>query len=417
MTACGLDFGTSNSAIGIVRGNAPALAPVDGERTMIPSAVFFDYENKGRVLFGSEAIATYIEHHDGRLMRALKSILGSPLIDEKTALGSRMVPLTEVVEIFVRHLKAKAEAFAGRELTAVVHGRPVRFVENDDAADARAQRVLEDIAHRIGFRDVAFVYEPIAAAYHYEETVSREELVLIADIGGGTSDFSVIRIGPDRRMRADRSDDVLANRGVRIGGTDFDSLLSLDAVMPLLGLGTHLIEKNLPMPSSLYFELATWATINFAYTYANERMVAELAAGASEPEKVARLLAVLKHRLGHRIAFAVEDAKIALSDAGGTALPLGFIERNLSVIATRGGFDSAIRAKTDRLHETARACVADAGLSPDAIDTAFFTGGSSLVPAVRSAIQRAVPSARPATGSDFLSVALGLTREAQRRFG
>jgi hypothetical chaperone protein len=175
-----------------------------------------------------------------------------------------MVPLTEVVEIFVRHLKAKAEAFAGEEITAVVHGRPVRFVEKDDTADAKAECVLEGIAKRVGFRDVAFVYEPIAAAYHYEETVQGEEIVLIADIGGGTSDFTVIRIGPRRRALLDRSGDILANEGVRIGGTDFDSLLSLKSVMPLLGLGTQLVQKNLPMPNSLYFELPP-ATYTFTF--------------------------------------------------------------------------------------------------------------------------------------------------------
>ncbi|MEJ1969885.1 MAG: Hsp70 family protein [Rhizomicrobium sp.] len=417
MTACGLDFGTSNSAIGVVRGNAPALAPVEGTETLIPSAVFFDYETKGRVLFGAEAIETYIGQTDGRLMRALKSILSSPLIDEKTALGSRMVPLTEVVEIFVAHLKARAEAFAGTELTAVVHGRPVRFVEDDDTADAKAQRVLEAIANKVGFRDVAFVYEPIAAAYHYEETAAREETVLIADIGGGTSDFTVIRIGPERRARDDRADDILANDGARIGGTDFDALLSLNAVMPMLGMGTALVEKNLPMPNGLYFELATWSTINFAYTFQNERMLIELVAGAREPEKVARLLKVIRQRLGHRIAFSVEDAKIALSEAGATPLLLDFVDAGLAAQATRVGFDHAIRAKTDRLYTVARACIADAGLQPNDIHTIFFTGGSGRVPAVRQAIERAAPSARATAGSDFLSVALGLTREAQKRFG
>lgn len=417
MTACGLDFGTSNSAIGILRGGAPVLAPVEGEETLIPSAVFFDYETKGRVLFGASAIATYVGQHDGRLMRALKSILGSPLIDEKTALGAKMVALTDVVEIFVRHLKVQAEAFGQKELTAVVHGRPVRFVDDDDAADAKAQRVLAGIANRVGFRDVSFVYEPIAAAYHYEETAHGEETVLIADIGGGTSDFTVIRIGPERRNRPDRTDDILANDGARIGGTDFDSLLSLDAVMPMLGLGTYLIEKNLPMPNGLYFELATWSTINFAYTYQNERMLLELVAGAREPEKVARLLKVIRDRLGHRIAFTVEDGKIALSEDDAAALPLDFIERDLLAPATRAGFDRAIAVKTDRLNRTAAACIRDAGLKPDDIHTIFFTGGSSRVPAVRHAIARAAPGARVAAGSDFLSVGLGLTREAQRRYG
>jgi hypothetical chaperone protein len=417
MTACGLDFGTSNSAIGLMRDGAPSLAPVEGTDTLIPSAVFFDYETKGRVLFGADAIGTYVGQHDGRLMRALKSILGSPLIDEKTALGSRMVALTEVVEIFVRHLKSKAEAFAGHELSAVVHGRPVRFVDGDDAADAKAERVLKGIAHRVGFRDVAFVYEPIAAAYHYEETAPREETILIADIGGGTSDFTVIRIGPKRRALADRSGDILANAGVRIGGTDFDSLLSLGAVMPLLGLGTHLIKKNLPMPNSLYFELSTWPTINFTYTFQNERMLLELVAGSREPEKVARLLKVIRARLGHRIAFAVEDTKIELSEKDTAPLALDFIEAGLAATATRGGFDEAIATRSERLNRTAAKCINDAGLKPHGIQTVFFTGGSSRVPAVREAISRAAPDARVATGSDFLSVALGLTREAHKRFG
>jgi hypothetical chaperone protein len=345
-------------------------------------------------------------------MRALKSILGSPLIDEETLLGKRKLPLRDVVELFVRHLKRKAEAFAGREIRSVVHGRPVRFVDGDDEADARAQGVLEDIARRVGFRDVAFVYEPIAAAHHYEQTVQAEELVLIADIGGGTSDFSVIRIGPQRRGKADRSSDVLANAGIRVGGTDFDALLSLDAVMPLLGLGSQLVEKDLPMPNAPYHELATWATINFAYTYKTERAIGELVGQAREPEKVGRLLTLVRHRLGHRLAFAVEEAKMALSDADCAAIRLGFLEDGLAAETTRAAFEGAIRQQTDRLYRTARACVAAAGLGGDAVDTIFLTGGSSRVPAVRAAIARAAPTARIATGSDLLSVALGLTHMA-----
>ena len=415
MIACGLDFGTSNSAIGVARDGAAALAPIEAGNTLMPSAVFFDYETKGRVLFGNEAISAYVGQTEGRLMRALKSILGSPLIDEETSLGGRKVPLREVVEIFVRHLKHKAEAFAGREITSVVHGRPVCFVDDDDKADARAQAVLEGIAKRAGFRDVAFVYEPIAAAHQYEQTVQKEELVLIADIGGGTSDFSIVRVGPQHRDRADRGQDVLANAGVRVGGTDFDAALSLAAVMPLLGLGTQLIEKNLPMPNALYHELAIWQTINFAYTYRNERELAELVSLACEPEKVKRLLAVLRQRLGHRLAFAVEDAKIALSAEERVTVPLTFLEAGLAITAPRAAFDRAIDSRMDRLHKTARACIAAAGLKREAIETIFLTGGSSRVPSVRAAIGRAAPSARLAGGSDLLSVALGLTQMARIR--
>lgn len=416
MVCCGLDFGTSNSAIGIMRAGVPTLVPLEHASPLIPSAVFFDYENRGRILFGSSAIETYVGQTEGRLMRALKTILGSPLIDETTALGYKRVPLTEVVEIFIRHLKSSAESFVGKEISAVIHGRPVHFVDGDDAADSRAQEVLSAIVRRAGFRDSIFVYEPIAAAYHYEETAGREEIVLVADIGGGTSDFSVIRIGPERRARFDRSDDILATAGVRVGGTDFDALLSLDSVMPELGLGSFLREKNLPMPASIYFELATWATINFTYTARNERELSGMVADSVAPEKTSRLLRTIKNRLGHRIAFAVEDAKIALSDAPNADIALPFIEPDLNIGTSCARFERAIAEKTERLFRTSARCIGDAGLKPNDVQTIFFTGGSGRVPAVREAISRAAPAARLTTGSDFLSVALGLTREAARRF-
>ena len=416
MIACGLDFGTSNSAIGLLRNGVAILAPVEGERTLIPSAVFFDYETKGQVLFGEEAIALYVDHVDGRLMRALKSVLGSSLIDETTALAGRKVPFVEIIEIFIRHLKLKAETFLGQPIEAVVHGRPVRFVDDDDAADAKAQDTLEQIARNIGFRDVSFVFEPIAAAYHYEETARREEVVLIADIGGGTSDFTVIRIGAGRRARPDRAEDILANAGVHIGGTDFDSLFSLNAVMPLLGLGSNLVEKNLPMPLAPYIALSTWATINFSYTPRNERQVADLLAGAREPDRLGRLQQVIRHRLGHRIAIAVEQGKVALSGTESFDIALDFIQTGLHAPATRKRFEGVIRDNTERLGRTAAACIAAAGLKPGDVQTIFFTGGSSLIPAVRSAIAAAAPDATIATGSDFLSVATGLTLEAARRF-
>jgi len=415
MIGCGLDFGTSNSAIGITRGGHVELAPVEDGRTLLPSAVFFDDDASLPVQFGDAAIAAYVGQAEGRLMRALKSLLGSSLIEEETRLAGRKMPLTRVVEIFVRHLKRKAEEFAGAQIADVVMGRPVRFVDGDDAADAAAQAALEATAKKAGFRNVAFAFEPIAAAYHYERTVTREAIALIADIGGGTSDFSVVRVGPQRRLRAERAQDVLATGGVHIGGTDFDTSLSLARLMPLLGHGTRLVEKNLSMPNALYFELAAWATINFAYTRKNEREIAELVAIAAEPAKVERLLNVVRHRLGHRLAAAVETTKMELSAAARAALPLEFLEKDLSLEASRADFEGAIAGQIDRLQETASTCIAAAGLKPAAIDTILLTGGSSRVPAVRAAIARAAPAAKLAGSSDLLSVALGLTQMAGLR--
>jgi Molecular chaperone len=186
--------------------------------------------------------------------------------------------------------------------------------------------------------------------------------------------------------------------------------------MPLLGRGSSLVEKGMTMPNALYRELATWATINFTYSYRNRREVTQLMREAEEPEKIARLLKVLHDRLGHRIAFAAEEGKIALSDSDSFELPLAFIEAGLSAPATRAGFDRAIRRGVERIGRAAADCVAAAGLQPGDIETIFFTGGSSRVPAVRAAIARAAPDARAMTGSDLLSVAWGLTQEATRRF-
>jgi hypothetical chaperone protein len=413
MFACGLDFGTSNSAIGIVRDDAPILVPAADGSTLFPSAIFFDAENS-RILYGNDAIADSVGQVQGRLLRSLKSILGSALIEETTLVGKTRVPLSRVIEIFVRHLKEQAEVFLGAELTTVVHGRPVHFVDDDPIADARAEETLRAIAGRVGFRDVRFVYEPIAAAAHYERTVRDEEVVLVADIGGGTTDMALIRVGPRRAALADRTDDILASAGSRIGGTDFDAQLSLASVMPLLGLGTKLVEKSLPMPSRLYHELATWSSINFVYTHANAAEARELERSAAEPGKLTRLVQTIAGRHGHRIAFAVEAGKMRLGDTQATGIALDFLEDGLAAKATRSAFEAAIASRTERISNLVTDCLRAAGIAAERVGTAFLTGGSCRVPAVREAVRRIVPSARMAGDNDLLSVALGLTEAARR---
>jgi len=415
MRAAGFDFGTSNSAIGIVKGNSAMLAPVEADAVMIPSAVFFDFTEQDKPLYGRNAVDAYVNGNDGRLMRGLKTILSTSLIDERTALSKRSIKLTDVIAMFSRHLKGKAEEAVGGPIDAVVHGRPVRFVEGDDAADVRAETRLAELARQAGYKNVSFVYEPVAAAAQYELTASHEETILVADIGGGTSDFSIVRIGPDRRRSADRKSDILANTGVRVGGTDFDRNLSMRAVMPELGLGTELIDKQLPMPRSIFADLAWWPTINLCYTPKIVREAQDVHRLAVEPQKTQRLLTVLTKHLGHRIAFAVEQAKIDLTDAERTAIGLAFIDAGLAAPATREMFDEAIAAELMRLRLAVWNCLALADVTT--IDTVFMTGGSSLVPAVESVLRDELPDAQIKRGDDFLSVALGLTLEAQARYG
>ena len=250
-------------------------------------------------------------------MRSLKSVLGGSLMDETTRIKSRVYTFKEIIGLIVARLKASAECAAGAGVARAVLGRPVHFVDDNPAADRAARDALEEIARAQGFTEIEFQYEPIAAALAYEQTVEREQYALIADIGGGTSDFSIVRVSPEGRVRADRGQDVLANKGVHIGGTDIDRLLSLRAVMPLLGLNSErrgdFGAKILPVANAFFVDLATWHRINLLYTPKVARELQSMLRHSLSPELIERLIAVVESRRGHSIALSVETAKIALS--------------------------------------------------------------------------------------------------------
>lgn len=412
---CGIDFGTSNSTVGLASADgARLIALEDGQPTM-PSAVFLDSET-ATPSFGRAAIAAYTGGEDGRLMRGLKSTLGSGLIHETTRVGPRLVSFRDILGRYLGTLRVRLDAETGAPLTSVVLGRPVHFVDDDPAGDAAAQDVLEDIARGLGFRQIAFQYEPVAAALHYEATVTAEELVLVADIGGGTSDFSILRVSPDRARRADRSADILGNDGIRVGGTDLDRLLSLAEAMPHLGLGSTVARGKSFMPRHYYTDLATWYRINMAYTARNLADLRQLLREADAPDRIARLIRLIETRRGHALAMQVEAAKISLSEAEAVRLPLSALIGGPNPVIRRDRFEEAIAAPLDRLSATIARVLAQAGLAPPAIGTVFLTGGSAQLPALRDLVARLLPGTRIATGDMLGSVGTGLALDARRRF-
>ena len=412
MAACGLDFGTSNTTLGLAGAGRPTLLPLEEAHRTIPSAIFFE---PGREpLIGRAAIAAYVEGTPGRLMRSLKSVLGSSLIEESTPVGRKRISFREIIARYLAAVKARAEEASGETLDTVVHGRPVHFVDGDPEGDRNAETTLREIAESIGFRDIRFQFEPIAAAFDYEQSVTSEEIALIADIGGGTSDFSIVRLSPERHGRDERAEDILANDGVRIGGTDFDRKLSLGTVMPLFGLGTPLRRGDLNVPNAYFHDLSTWSQINRLYDRKILRELDEVARDASRPELIARLVKVVEAERGHGLAMSVEGAKIAASDAGEGTIDLGWVEPGLIV-----GIDQdRLAAETDalgrRIAERIDRCLSLAGLRAEAIDALFLTGGSTRLPHVRAALTACVPQAKIVEGDIFGSVGLGLTIEAGR---
>jgi hypothetical chaperone protein len=386
----------------------------DGHVTL-PSAVFWDSEGAPPE-FGRAGIAAYVRGDDGRLMRGLKSTLGSSLIDEKTRVGARTVSFKDVLGRFFQHLHARMAAEAG-PIRQVVLGRPVHFVDDDAAGDAKAQGVLEDIAKATGFAEVAFQFEPIAAALQYEQSVAREELVLIVDIGGGTSDFSIVRVSPDRSRAVDRAGDILANDGIRVGGTDFDRLLSLSEVMPTLGFKASTGGGKGLMPNHYFLDLATWHRINMLYT---QRCLTDLKALRHVVDRVElldRLVKVVTERHGHSIAMAVEVAKIALSDQDAARVALSAFTGGPNPMATRARFDEAVAAPVARISAMLGSVLVQAGLRAADIGTVFMTGGSSGLPVLRACVQAALPGVAIATGDMLGSVGTGLALDARRKFG
>lgn len=397
-----------------MHGGAATLLPLEDGRITLPSVVFFNAEDD-RTRFGRAGLNDYLAGYEGRLMRSLKSLLGSSLIDGSTEVNGRALKFRELLQQFIAELRRRAAEENGGDFEHVVIGRPVFFVDDDPVADKQAENTLAEIARAVGFRDISFQYEPIAAAFHYETTISDEQLVLVADIGGGTSDFSVIRLSPTRAQHIDRQADLLANGGVHVGGTDFDRLLSLDSVMPLLGYRSRL-KSSLEMPSNIFFNLATWHTINSAYTRQVHAEQRELALEAQEPEKIARLLTLIDKRAGHWLANEVELGKIALSDQECATLRLDYLQAGLAQGITRRDFDAATAPLVSKVETTVTSLLRDAGIAADSIDTILFTGGSSGIPRLREQIAALLPQARAVECDPFGSIGAGLAVEAARRY-
>jgi hypothetical chaperone protein len=422
---CAIDFGTSNSAVAVpdagTAGGAMRLIELEpGQRTM-PTAVFYfaegphDADGPPRA-FGRAAVAAYVDGHDGRLMRSMKSILGSPLIDQTTDVGGgRGAKYSDIVAGYLKRLRRLAG-----EPTRVVLGRPVFFVDGEPERDAAAQAQLEACARAVGFQEVHFQYEPIAAAFDFEQQTTREQRVLVADIGGGTSDFSIVRVGPARMQRLARRDDILASHGVHIAGTDFDRHIELAGLLPEFGYRAIGPAKpgqpGRELPSGIYFDLATWHLINTCYAPLRVAEWRGMKSWFSDVRQHARLMTVLEERLGHELAARAEGAKIAVSGGADTTVDLSHVETGLVLPLSERVAVDALRADLDRIISTAHETVALAGLKAEQIDALYFTGGSTGLRLLVDGMAAGFPQAARVTGDRFASVATGLGLHAQRLF-
>jgi hypothetical chaperone protein len=420
--ALGLDFGTTNSTIAVADDAGVRFARFGhAAATTFRSVLYFDPDARGRdgrplTVAGPDAIDRYLAADgEGRLIQSMKSYLASRTF-RATQVFTSVYTLEMMIGLVAADLRAAATGQLGGPPARVVVGRPVRFAGADTPEDdAYALARLRAALGRAGFDPDALVFEhePVAAAYHYESRLTEDKLVLIADFGGGTSDFCLLRIGPDARRRGDR--DILGTEGVALAGDAFDGRIVRHLVAPELGRGgSYVVQgKVMPVPPWLFGHLERWHHLSFLKSAENLALLERIHDGSSGPARarIAAFRHVVDADLGHHLYRAVERTKIALSSADRAAFhfPDPAIAKNVA----RADFDRWIAPELDAIAACVDRLLGDAGVAPADVDQVFMTGGSSFVPAVRGIFAARFGADKLYGGDELVSIASGLALRAR----
>jgi hypothetical chaperone protein len=419
--AIGLDFGTTNSACALAKPDRTVSLAQFGDGSTFRSILYFDedensHTNKLRVVAGPEAIQSYLHARTpGRLIQSTKSYLASRLFQQTQILGESYF-LEELIGILLRHLRKTVEEQFGDLGNSLVVGRPVHFSgTRDDADDDFAVNRLRSAFAKAGFDDVHFLPEPVAAAYKYQQRLDHDALVLIADFGGGTSDFSLLQLKANRTAGLALNNQVIgqviANDGVGIAGDTFDSKLVRNLVAPLLGLGSQYkteFGKVLPVPNWLYEHLERWHYLSFLKTRKNMELLRQLQFQALEKPKLDALIDLVDHDLGYRLYRAIEATKCALSAQ--TDAQFAFSEAAVAIekALSRNDFEHWIEPELAIIGNCVDRLLTQCNVMSSDVDAIFMTGGSSFVPAVKAIFEKKFTNAPIRAGQEFTSVAEGL---------
>ena len=423
----GIDFGTTNSSLARRIGDSTGIdllrVPLFGVATESYRSLLYLEQtrehNKNRLASwtGPEGIEHYLARETGgRLIQSLKSFLSSRSL-QSTEIFGRRVTIEDLVARILRDLKEKAEQQFGTRINSAVAGRPVRFVGAETEKDSQyAESRLRSAFELAGFEHVEFEMEPVAAAHHYESTLTRDELILIGDFGGGTSDFSIIRVGPAIRKRGRTPADLLGHAGVGIAGDTFDAKIVRHLVSPHLGAGTKMrsVDKILPVPGWVYANLERWHHLSFLKAKETMQLLNSVRAQALEPDKIGALIDLVDEDLGYHLHRAVQKTKCDLSTQSISQFRLSQAAFEVDAVADRASFETWISEELDAIASCVDSLLRRASVSRADIDAVFLTGGSSFVPAVRRIFEARFGRERIQTGDEFTSVARGLALRGRK---
>ena len=449
----GFDYGTSNCAVGVMKNGSPELLSLGEHGRFVPSTLYApsrdiivhwlyqqlneaekqDFklqrvqplqkaQNVLRELkldgispdlsFGKAALARYLEEPDeGYYIKSPKSFLGASGL-----LPVQINLFEDIVAAMMSNIKTLAEETQNKEITQTVIGRPVNFQGlKGEESNQQAINVLTNAAKRAGFKDIEFQYEPVAAGFEYEAKLTTETKVLVVDIGGGTTDCSMILMGPEFINQTSRTDHLLAHSGVRVGGNDFDIKLALKGIMPSLGMNDFL-KSGKPMPINSFSQAIAINNVNQQtefYSASNRRLLTEMQRDAVNPDVFARLIKVHDYKLSYRLVNGAEQAKIGLTDHINQAIDLTDLSDDLTANVSRDLMLDASSSLLKQIADMMNEAVEQSGSKPDVI---FVTGGSAKSPVLNEFLKAQMPNTPLVVGDLFGSVTGGLTRWAERVF-
>lgn len=405
----GIDFGTTNSALAILDLGERKIIKV----FTVPSLIFFPQKQNNRkylkYFIGKEAISEYVDSEmNGRFLKSIKKILPQKKFAKANILTRSYKP-EELVALIILELKNKADRFLGEKVTTAIIGRPVVFDENP-IKDECAQIRLSKAAEIVGFKKIHFQMEPIAAAYAYEKNIKNQELVLVADFGGGTSDFTLMNLAPTSISKFNRGEDMIAKGGIYIGGDNFDSDIMWNIGTPHFGRGVKekIDDQWLNLPNSYFLNICTWEKMNFLNSIKMRRAIGRSYVFSKRNQKVKNLMTLLDNNLGYMFFKEIEKSKIELTKEDIVCLMFQKLDINIREEIKIEEFSKVINPNLTKINNYLDSFLTKNGINSKDIDTVFMTGGTSLVRPLKNIIEDKFSKNKIRSGDNFNSVAIGL---------
>lgn len=407
----GIDFGTTNSALSIYDEEKKEIIA----SIIIPSLIYFpQVQPAGETLnyvVGEGAIDAYLnDGMKGRFIKSIKQILSRSSFIE-TRIHNKRYNASDLVALILKDLKAKADEIIGYDCQKAIIGRPVFFDDDSSIKDTLAQTRLKKAAEIAGFLDVRFQFEPIGAAFAYEKTIPKKEKVLVADLGGGTTDFTYLILDPAKVGSIDRKNDMMASGGIYIGGDSFDSAFMWEKGTPYFGKHT-LYEatpgKILNVPISLFANICTWDKMNFFNSLRIKNDIQDYYHYSKKDLKFKNLITLLDNNLGYSVFQSIEKTKITLSDEQVSSFTYSNMDIEIDEEISRAQYDAIIEKDIRKINAYLDEFMLKNNIKVEDIDSLFLTGGTSLVGGIKNLFKTKFPHIPVNSGDNFTSVANGL---------